>query len=161
MDFQIQALAPDPFAPLFEMDDAQLAARNARKMTVTAKPGTPCRVSLCDAEVGETVVLVHHTHQPAKSPYHASHAIFVRENAEQAKPSVNEVPQVLRTRLISVRLFDEDAMMIGADVVPGEMLGTVLQAAFEDESVAYIHLHNAKPGCFAASVSRASKPDAP
>ncbi|GMG82330.1 DUF1203 domain-containing protein [Paralimibaculum aggregatum] len=155
MSFQIHALPAAQFSGLFALSDEALAARNMRRMVVRAKPGTPCRVSLADAEIGETVILLNHEHQPAASPYRASHAIFVREGAAQAVPSVGEVPEALATRLLSLRLFDAGHMMIGADVVDGAALPGAIDRAFEDAAVAYIHLHNAGPGCFAAAVTRA------
>ncbi len=155
MAFQIHALPAEPFRELFAMSDTDLRARNARRMTVAAKPGSPCRVSLADAEVGETVILLHYEHQTAASPYRAGHAIFVREGVEQARPAANEVPEVLRSRLISLRQFDEEGMMIDADVLDGEKLREALDTAFADARTSYVHLHNAKPGCFAARVTRA------
>lgn len=156
MTFQIQALPAAPFSHFFDMTDAELSSHQACRQTVTTTPGTPCRVSMADADIGETVILVNYTHQPANSPYQATHAIFVREGAQQATIAVNEVPEVIRSRLISVRLFDKDHMMIDAEVVPGDTVSDVISAAFETAEVAYIHLHNAKPGCFAASVVRAA-----
>ena len=155
MTFQIEALRPEDFAAFFKMSDAELARNNARKMVVTVSPGTPCRVSLADAEVGETVVLVNYEHQPANSPYRSRHAIFVRQGVQQAHPAVDEVPKVLLSRLISLRLFDHDDMMVDADVVPGTELKDAIVQAFTNRGVSYLHLHYAKPGCFAASVKRA------
>lgn len=155
MTFQIQALPAAPFARFFDMTDADLSAHQACRQTVKTTPGTPCRVSMADAEIGETVILLNYTHQPADSPYQATHAIFVRQGAQQAVIAVNTVPEVIRSRLISVRLFDEGHMMIDAEVAPGDTVSDVIAAAFERAEVAYIHLHNAKPGCFAASVHRA------
>ena len=60
-------------------------------MTVSESPGTPCRVTLADAEVGETVILINHTHLKADTPYRASHAIFVREGQPQAHLARGEV----------------------------------------------------------------------
>lgn len=155
MNFQIKALPKTEFVHLFEMTNAELAERQACRQVVTAKPGTPCRVSMADAEVGETVILLNYTHQPEKSPYHASHAIFVREHVEQAEIAINDVPEVIRSRLISVRLFDTNHMMVDAEVVAGNTVSSVISEAFDRPEIAYIHLHNAKPGCFAASVHRA------
>lgn len=155
MNFQIKALTKTEFVHLFEMTNAELAERQACRQVVTAKPGTPCRVSMADAEVGETVILLNYTHQPEKSPYHASHAIFVREHVEQAEIAINDVPEVIRSRLISVRLFDTNHMMVDAEVVAGNTVSSVISKAFDRPEIAYIHLHNAKPGCFAASVHRA------
>jgi uncharacterized protein YbaR (Trm112 family) len=124
-------------------------------MVADAKPGYPCRISLVDAEVGEAVILVNFEHQPGESPYQASHAIFVREQAEQAFPTVDEVPAVLATRLISIRAFNKRHYMIAADVVDGVLLAEAIPAMLDDPAVDYLHLHNAKPGCFAARVTRA------
>jgi hypothetical protein len=155
MDFQINALPMDDFAPLFAMSDAELAERNAVRRIIDEHPGAPCRVSLADVPAGETVILVNHQHQPGESPYQSSHAIYVREGAQQARLGVNEVPEMIRARLMSVRGFDAGHMMIEADVVQGDDVAETLSAFFENERVAYVHLHIAKPGCFAASVNRA------
>lgn len=155
MSFQIKSLPAEEFSQLFSLSDAELEQRNARRMPVHSKPGTPCRISLADAEIGETVILLNYQHHEAKTPFQASHAIFVRQGAKQVHPLVNEVPEVLRSRLISVRAFDEEGMMVGADVVSGEDLEDAISTAFGSETVRYVHLHYAKPGCFAASVVRA------
>ncbi|MGB0843543.1 MAG: DUF1203 domain-containing protein, partial [Alphaproteobacteria bacterium] len=123
MSFQIHALPYSPFAGYFTFNAQQLLERNAHLEVVKEHPGTPCRVSLADAEVGEIVLLVNYVHQPESSPYSASHAIFVRKDAKQYTPAVNEVPQVLSSRLISVRAFDEQHFMVEADVVEGTVLG--------------------------------------
>lgn len=155
MIFQIHSLPAEDFAHLFALSDAALADINACRQTVQSTPGTPCRVSMADAEVGETVILLNYEHQPERSPYKATHAIFVREGAARARLAVGEVPEVLRSRMISVRLFDENHMMIDADVLHGDGLADAITKAFQNDQVAYAHLHNAKPGCFAASVTRA------
>ncbi len=155
MSFQIHSLPAEDFADLFDLSDAELVDKNACRQIVQSKPGTPCRVSMADAEVGETVILLNYAHQPEQSPYRATHAIFVREGAQQAKLPVGVVPEVLRSRVISLRLFDSDHMMIDADILQGDDLADAITTAFENDQVAYAHLHNAKPGCFAASVTRA------
>lgn len=155
MSFQIRALPARPFAPLFALTDDELRALGAVRQTVDRTPGFPCRVSLADAEPGETVVLVHYEHQPADTPYRAAHAIYVREGAREARPAPGEVPDVLRRRLLSVRGFDAAGMMVGADVVDGRALEPAVARLFADERVAYLHLHHAKPGCYAARVERA------
>jgi hypothetical protein len=155
MSFQIHALPPVQFEPLFALSDRELAKVRATRMIVNAKPGYPCRVSLADAEIGETIILVNFKHQSAESPYQATHAIFVREYAEQAFPEVGTVPKALETRLISIRAFDDKHYMVDADVVDGSCLSESIPAMLQDPRVAYLHLHNAKPGCFAARVTRA------
>jgi uncharacterized protein DUF1203 len=155
MDFQVTGLRLAPFAPLFCLSDAELAKLNIVRQVVEASPGTPCRVSLQDAEPGEKVLLLNYEHLPVTSPYRATHAIFVRENAIEAKPSVNEIPEVLARRLLSLRAYDSKGMMLTADVVQGREMQPVIAAMFADPNVEYIHAHNAKPGCFAARIDRA------
>jgi hypothetical protein len=155
MSFQISALQAAAFEPLFGLTDEELAARGAVRKIADRNPGFPCRVSLADAGVGETVLLLNYEHQPANSPYRATHAIFVREGAEEAHPRKDEVPEQLRSRLLSVRAFDERGMMLDADVVEGRSLEPIIERMLADASVGYLHLHNAKPGCYAARVDRA------
>jgi hypothetical protein len=155
MDFQISALPLATFAPLFSLSDAELAKRNIVRQVVKESPGTPCRVSLQDAEPGERVLLLNYEHLPVTSPYRATHAIFVRENAVEAKPQVNEIPEVLGRRLISLRAYDAKGMMRAADVVQGREMRSVIETMFANPDVEYIHAHNAKPGCFAARIDRA------
>jgi len=155
MSFQIHALPYTQFEPLFTLSENELIKIRAARMIVDKKPGFPCRVSLADAEIGDTVILVNFQHQPAESPYQAAHAIFVRQHAKQAFPDINVVPEVLRSRLISVRAFDDRHYMVNAEVADGSCLSESIQANLENTKVAYLHLHNAKPGCFAAWVTRA------
>jgi len=155
MSFRIHALAVTPFTALFDMSDSELANFKATRMVADAKPGFPCRVSLADAEVGEALILVNFEHQAGDSPYQSSHAIFVREQAEQAFPTVGEVPEALKIRLTSIRAFDSKHFMVAADVVDGALLAEAIPAMLANPEVDYLHLHNAKQGCFAARVTRA------
>ena len=155
-DFQVVALPAEAFGELFAMPDDDLRERRGRRMVVDHKPGFPCRVSLADAEIGEEVILVDYTHHDADSPYRASGPIFVRANAETAKLEINEIPAMLSTRLLSVRAYDERGMMRDAEVVEGADLEESIRAFFANERVAYLHVHNAQPGCFNCRVERAS-----
>ena len=155
MSFQIHALPAAQFEPLFALSDGELARVRARRMIVDTKPGYPCRVSLAEGDIGETVILLNFEHQPGDSPYRASHALFVRQHAEQAFPAVGTVPDVLATRLISIRSFDDGHDMVAADVVDGSSLIQVIPALLQEPEIAYLHLHNAKQGCFSARVTRA------
>jgi hypothetical protein len=155
MPFRVTALPAAPFAPLFPLSDAELLRRGVVRRVADRAPGFPCRVSLRDAEPGETVLLLHYEHQPAATPYRAGHAIYVREGTEEARPAPGEVPEVLRLRLLSVRAFDGAGMMTDADVVDGRALEPVVERLLADPAVAYLHVHNARPGCYAARIDRA------
>ena len=155
MDFQITGLKRAQFADLIGLSDAQLALRNARRVLADRHPGFPCRVSLVDAQPGESVLLLNYEHLPLASPYRASHAIYVREIARDAQVPRNEIPPVLRTRLLSLRAFSEDGMLLAADVAEGEQLTPSIERMLSGDAVAFLHVHNARPGCYAARVDRA------
>jgi len=154
MGFQISALNVDQFSHLFGQDQERLAKQGVHRIVVDNNPGFPCRVSLRDAEVGEKVLLMNYEHQPKQTPFRSSHAIFVREWAGQTIPDRNEVPQMLRHRLLSVRAFDASGMMIDADVIDGEHLESIIEHMLANDSADYLHIHNAKLGCYAALVER-------
>jgi Protein of unknown function (DUF1203) len=46
-------------------------------------------------------------------------------------------------------------MMRGAKVVEGRLLEEAIRQVFSDGDIAYLHLHNAGPGCFNCLVQRA------
>jgi hypothetical protein len=156
MSFRYVGLPPNPFAPLSALSDDELLGRGIRRMIVDEKPGFPCRVTLEDAEPGESVLLLPFEHQPAHSPYRASGPIFVREEAKHAFDQVCAPPASLSGRMLSVRAYAQDGMMVDADVTPGEDLEPLLERFFADKSVAYIHVHYARRGCYAARVERAA-----
>lgn len=156
MGFQISGLKREQFQEFFELDDDALAARGARRYVADKQPGFPCRVSLTDANPGERVILLPFKHQAAPTPYYAAGPIFVREAAQNAPLAANEVPELLRTRLLSVRAYDSHDIMTEADVVEGRGLETLLQRFLDDPRVHYMHVHFARPGCYACRVDRAS-----
>ena len=155
MPFRISALPRDLFAPLFNLPDEALPAHRARRVTAGPTGGCPCRVSLRDAAPGESLILVHHEHQPADTPFRAGHAIYVREQAKQADPAPDEVPALFRSRLLSVRAFDDRGMMRDAGVVAGSMVEPLIERLLADPAIAYLHVHYTGPGCYAARVDRA------
>jgi hypothetical protein len=153
--FRFVALPAEPFASLFRLSEAELRSRAIRRVVVDEKPGYPCRVSLADAEIGETVLLLPFEHHGADSAYRASGPIFVRRDVATARPGVGEVPTMFRHRLLSVRAYDEGAMMVGAEVGTGDELEGVVERLFKQAAVSYLHIHNAGPGCYNCSVVRA------
>jgi hypothetical protein len=154
MTFQIHALPLAPFAADFPRDDATLHARGIRRVVADARPVYPCRVSLQDAAEGERLLLLPYLHHDVNTPYRASGPIYVRESAVRAQPEAGDVPALLRTRLLSLRAYDAHGMMVWADVVPGSDLESGIAALFALERAAYLHVHYAKPGCYACRVER-------
>src|ERR1700757_4164813 len=84
--FTVRGLSPEPFQALFDLSDDELEKRRARRLIVDSKPGFPCRVSLQDAESGEEVILTNLVHLDSQSPFHSTHAIYVRKGATMAAP---------------------------------------------------------------------------
>jgi hypothetical protein len=154
MTYRIQGLSPEPFAALFAMDDAALAARRARRVIATSDRGFPCRVSLQDARAGESLILVHHISHDVETPYRSAYAIYVRETARIPAAYVDEVPPVLKGRPIALRGLGDDGLLKAARLAsPGEADAEIRQL-FEMDQIATIHAHNAAPGCFAARIDR-------
>ncbi len=155
MHFRITGLDPAPFRHLFGLPDEALAAYGARRYVANAKPGFPDRIEIRDAEPGERLLLLNYTHQPADTPYRASHAIFVREGAEEAYDKIDEIPEPLRVRPVSLRAFDAAHEMVDADVIDGKELESLIVRFLENREVAYLQAHYAKRGCYAARIERA------
>lgn len=154
MSFRITGLEPAVFQPLFGLSDEALAARCVKRYTVDKKPKFPDRVELRDAEPGETVLLLNYVHQPANTPYHASHAIFVVEGAKSRYDRIDEIPDVLRSRILSLRGFSADGMLIDADVIDGTKVEDLVERLLDNGKVAYIQAHYARHGCYAARFER-------
>lgn len=153
MAFRISGLPAEPFQHLFALDDAALKRHGAVRR-IAEDSGYPCRISLTDARAGDEVILVNYEHQDADTPYRSRHAVYVRAG-EQRYDAKNAIPEQLRKRLLSVRAFDSEGMLVDADVSEGKALEPVIRRLFADARVAYIHLHYARPGCYAARVDRA------
>lgn len=155
MSFVITGLSPEPFTALFEADQAALSAAGAIRYTVDAKPGFPCRITLEDAEPGETVLLLNHEHLGGDTPFRARHAIFVRETATAPARYENVMPPALAGRLLAIRAYDAAGMMIDAEIVDGADAVPLVERFLADPRAAYLHAHNARRGCFAARIDRA------
>lgn len=155
MSFRITGLDPTPFAGLWDLDDEALAARLARRVTVTAKPGYPDRVGLDDLEIGEQALLVNFEHQSGHSPYQSRYAIYVGRGRSVPAVVVDAVPPALAARTLSVRAFSASHDVVDAVLVEGRDLTPRIEALFADPRVAYLHVHYAKFGCYAARVDRA------
>ena len=154
MTYLIHGLSPDRFAPLFAMDDADLAARNARRVIATADRGFPCRVSLEDARMGEALILLHHVSHDVATPYRSAYAIYVRDAAAAAEYR-DCLPPVMQRRPLGLRGFDSAAMLRDARLAaPGEADAAIL-SLLDNPAIAYIHAHNAAHGCFIAQIDRA------
>lgn len=155
MNYRVLGLDPQAFADLPSLDDASLRERRALRTVADSQPGFPDRLSLTDVAPGTPVWLIHHTHQPADTPYHASHAIYVAPGSVQERVVLNHLPPMITGRLISLRAFSADHQMVDAEVAEGKELEPLIERFLAQPSVAYLHAHFARRGCYAARIERA------
>lgn len=153
-NFRIVALDQLQFTSLFSLSESELNAKGMKKMIVDEFPGYPCRVSLTDAEIGEEVIVLNYEHHNVNSPYRSNGPIFIRKIGQTANPKMNEIPIMFNHRLLSIRGFDKDAIMIFAEVMSGENLKENLFSILQNHAISYLHIHNAKPGCYNCRVER-------
>ena len=155
MDFRITGLSPERFRPFFGLSDVELAWHGVVRVLVDEKPGYPDRIELRDAEPGESVLLVNFTHLPVRTAYRSSYAVYVLEGSESRYDRRNEVPEVFRPRMLSLRAFDSNDMLCDADIAAGTAVECLIERLLANPRTAYIHAHYAKPGCYAARIERA------
>ncbi len=154
MDFKIKSLDDKEFSEYFNWDDIELKKIGATRVTVDKFPGFPCRVSLEDAQIGEEVILLPNQHHKTTSPYQASGPIFVRKIAKTQLLNANEIPKMFNHRFLSLRGYDKNGIMKEASVTEGTILKEQIIKTFENEEISYIHIHNARPGCYNCVVER-------
>ncbi len=155
MSFRITGLPAERFAHLFALSDQELAAQGAvRRIADGRMPGYPCRVSLTDSREGDELILVNYEHHGVDSPYRMRFAIYVREG-DTRYDAIDQLPEQLRTRTLAVRAFDVDTMMIGCELVDGREAEGAIERLFANPKAAYLHVHFAAPGCYAAQIERA------
>lgn len=151
VNFQVEGITA------YEADALQQNAESimgTKRIRVDANPGYPCRLSLVDAEIGEEVLLLTYEHHAVTSPYRATGPIYIRTSTTEASLAPNEIPKMLRHRLLSLRVYDGTAMMIAAYTAQGTDLETLIQSIFEDPAAQYIQVHNAGPGCYNCQINR-------
>src|SRR5208282_803866 len=155
MSFRIKGLPAQHFAHLFALSETELTTQGAvRRIADARRPGYPCRVSLTDSTPGDALLLVNYEHHPANSPYRMRFAIYVREG-EETYDKIDEVPEQLRLRTLAVRAFDQDAMMLACELADGRDIEQPIKRMLAMPNAAYLHIHFAAPGCYAARVERA------
>jgi hypothetical protein len=154
MTYRIEGLEPEAYAGLLGLTDDELARRGARRVTAEAKPGFPCRVSLEDAEPGESLILFNHVSHDVGTPFRTAHAVYVRDRVGVPAAYVDETPPVFEGRVLSLRGFDREGMLRDALLAPPGEADAKIRTLFERPEIAEIHAHNAAAGCFAAKIVR-------
>ena len=121
---------------------------------VDEQPGYICRHCLEDPAVGESVYLFSYSPFDRPAPYRSVGPIFVHTTECRRYGRPDQVPTSLRHRLLSFRAYRSDDRLVTADVAQGAEADLVLDRLFQDAEVAYVDIHNARPGCFNCRVHR-------
>jgi hypothetical protein len=157
MPLQFTGLPTTEFAHLFALPDAALALQGAVRV-IADDNGYPCRVSLQRAQPGETLLLVHFEHHHTASPYRAAGPVYVRQLACETSTATTVVrdtlPAFLAGSLLSLRAYGADGMLCVAEVTPAEDALALITAYLARPDAAYVHIHFARPGCFACRVEK-------
>ena len=136
--------------PAGEADGAAPAGRR-----LLAEGPSPCRRCLRRAEVGDPLLLLTYNPFTVPSPYAGEGPVFVHaDGCEPRSCAPGEVPDQVAESMLSVRAYDEQAMMVGAEVLTGARLAERARALLRP-GVAFLHVHFAGPGCFAFRVDPA------
>jgi hypothetical protein len=154
MAYRIDGLRREDCYGLLGLADDELARRGALRVIADSKPGFPCRISLEDAEPGESLILFNHVSHDAATPFRSAYAIYAREGAEAPACYVDEPPPVFAGRSLGLRGFDSEGMLQGAVLALSGEADSAIRALFERPEIATIHAHNAAAGCFAAKIVR-------
>jgi hypothetical protein len=149
MTYRIAGLDPAAFADT----EALIAAGAVRRIADSAN-AFPCRVTLEDAQPGDSLILVNHVSADVETPFRASHAIFVREGAAGAAQYRDRMPPLVDRRTTSLRAFDSEGMIREAVLAaPGEA-DMHLRALLDDDAIDHVDIHTASWGCFLARAER-------
>ncbi|HEX8380324.1 MAG TPA: DUF1203 domain-containing protein [Allosphingosinicella sp.] len=154
MAYRIEGLDRSAYEELLGLDDAELRGRNARRVTADSRPGFPCRVTLEDADPGESLILFNHVSNDVPTPFRSVYAIYVREKAAKPACYVDAIPPIFEGRALGLRGFDSEGMLRGALLAPPGEADAKIRALFERPEIETIHAHNAAAGCFAAKIVR-------
>ena len=125
----------------------------AVRVTANRPHAFPCRRCLEDAQPGDAMLLLSYDPFTGTSPYSGPGPVYVHEH-ECAPYAGDAIPDQLTRRLLSLRAYDDRHMLLDADVVEGTTLEAVAERLLAAPGAAYLHVHNARPGCFAARIDR-------
>ena len=115
---------------------------------------SPCRVCLRDAAVGEAVLLgSYHLPRP-RGIYWTPSPIFVHAAPCTPFAATGTIPEIVRSRLVSVRAYDaEDQCLYDlGHAGDGEGIDAPLSRALADPRTSFVNIHTAKPGCLLCRV---------
>jgi len=115
----------------------------------------PCRRCLRNAETGDALILAPYDPFTLETPYAGEGPVFVHaEGCSAHRLLPGAVSEQVFGRVLSVRAYDAEAMLLNAEVMAGEQLAARAPALLETPG-SFLHVHFAGPGCFAFRVDPA------
>jgi hypothetical protein len=131
---------------------------NTIQRRVQHVPGAPCRVCLREAAAGDAMLLASYGLPRPLGIYWTPSPIFLHDEACEPYAREGHVPDVVRSRLVSLRSYDKDHQVLYdlGVVTEGSEVDEPLARSLADPRTAYVNIHTAKPGCLLCIVERAS-----
>lgn len=116
----------------------------------------PCRHCLREAREGEPVLLGSYNLPGPLGIYWTPSPIFLHAEPCERFSAADEVPEIVRGRLVSVRSYDTDEQCIYdlGEAVEGGQVDVPLARAIADPRTKFVNIHTAKPGCLLVRVER-------
>ena len=132
-------------------------AANPLRRAISTGTGAPCRHCLRNGTAGEEMLLGSY-HLPGPTGiYWTPSPIFLHARNCAAYTGQDEIADIIRTSLISVRAYDADQIILYdlGQVAEGPHADAPLARALADPRTAFVNIHTAKPGCLLCRVDRA------
>ena len=116
----------------------------------------PCRHCLQYATEGQVVLLGSYNLARPIGVYWTPSPIFVHADSCPHYERINDIPEIVRGSLVSVRAYDaEDQCLYDlGHVSDGTEVDAPLRRALDDPRTAFVNIHTAKPGCMLCWVER-------
>ncbi|MCA5012373.1 MULTISPECIES: DUF1203 domain-containing protein [unclassified Enterococcus] len=154
-NFLISGLKRKDFLALDSLTAEELEEQHIKKQIVDRSPGFPCRITLREGTVGETIYLLNYQHLKKQSPYDAAGPIFVIAGTDEAALEINEIPAIIYNRFTSLRCYDSSGMMIEAYLYqPKTLTAKDICHILTNKNISFIHVHYAARGCYSARIDR-------
>jgi len=121
----------------------------------------PCRSCLRQFKTGERRIVFSYSPNPIANPYNETGPIYIHaDECEPYKDADVFPPEVENGRIkfpLAFRAYNKNGMMIDGLLPNGERPGETIEALFENENIAFVHVRNRQVGCFIAHVDRAAE----
>ena len=132
-------------------------AANPLRRAISTGTGAPCRHCLRNATAGEEMLLGSY-HLPSPTGiYWTPSPIFLHASDCTAYTAQDEIADIIRTSLISVRAYNAEQTVLYdlGQVAEGPDADAPLARALADPRTSFVNIHTAKPGCLLCRVERA------